>query len=154
MYSYIFQEQENKLLSITATLKSSKKDEKKEKSLSHVGESIVYTQQRKSERAEEAADFGNLLFQQGNSNRWCMILKIKIIFFFPCKAVFSIVNTFIPMQTQALPIYPWSNNYIAWSYNFNIPTVLKELSGGLGGDLILFKRINPAVQQMPYRMNF
>jgi len=50
------------------------------------------------------------------------------------------------MQTQALPIYPWSKNYIGWSYNFNIPPVLKKLSGGLGGDLILFKRINPAVQ--------
>lgn len=38
-----FQEQENKLLSITATLKSSKKEEKKEKSPSHVRESIVHT---------------------------------------------------------------------------------------------------------------
>lgn len=58
------------------------------------------------------------------------------------------------MQTQALPIYPWSNNYIGWSYNFNIPPVLKKLNGGLGGDLVLFKRINSAVQKLPYRKNF
>lgn len=68
--------------------------------------------------------------------------------------MFCVVNTFIPMQIQALPIYPWSNNYIVWSYNFNIPTVLKELSGGLGGDLILFKRINPAVQQNALQNEF
>lgn len=75
--------------------------------------------------------------------------KWRLIFFFsPSKAVFCIVNTFIPLHTQALPIYPCSNNYIVWSYNFNIPPVLKELSGGV---LILFKRINPTVQQMPYR---
>lgn len=42
---------------------------------------------------------------------------------------------------------------IGWSYNFNIPPVLKELCGGLGADLILFTRINPAVKQMPYRNN-
>lgn len=70
--------------------------------------------------------------QQGNSNRWCMILGTKINFF-SSKAVFCIVNTFIPMQTQALPIYPWSNNYIGWSYNFNIPPVLKKLNEGLEG---------------------
>lgn len=58
------------------------------------------------------------------------------------------------MQTEALPIYPWSNNYRGRSYNFNTPPLLKKLSGGLGGDLILFERINPAVQQVPYGENF
>lgn len=57
------------------------------------------------------------------------------------------------MQIQVLPIYPWSNNYIGRSYNFNIPPVLKELNGGLEADLILFKGINPAVKQMPYGNN-
>lgn len=100
-------------------------------------------------RQKKQQTLGICSSQQGNSSKWCMILEMKInFFFFPSKAVFCIVNTFIPLHTQALPIYPWSNNYIVWSYNFNIPPVLKELSGGV---LILFKRINPTVQQMPYR---
>lgn len=101
------------------------------------------------EKAEEAADFGNLFFPAGEFKQVVYDLGNEdYYFFFPSKAVFCIVNTFIPLHTQALPIYPWSNNYIVWSYNFNIPPVLKELSGGV---LILFKRINPTVQQMPYR---
>lgn len=62
-------------------------------------------------------------------------------YFFSSEIAFHFVNTFIPVQTQVLPIYPWNNNDIDWSYNINIPPVLKELSGGLRGNLLLFKEL-------------